>query len=588
MYLKSIKINSLSRLLITIFILWIICIVVFVTLFAVGTNGFRSTIDEAPPIANSAPFTFVLLSSILMGFISFCLLCLLGIVKVILANKWLKFRKSIKGLLIFISKFFLVLCVLPIFVIWKLIREKGTTFPKRLIKVLVVAIFILPIWAVVYFGIAKTAQYTLGYVPVDTAIVGTGSMYPTWPKGSKDKDPKELAKEIVDSAGFLPYPNGVVIGGNRILGHTLGRGDIIIWENDATRELTSKDGGEPAGLLKRIIGLPGDTIEIRDGVVYLNEEPQKEPYIASPHSTFGEKFLRECQVVTVPQDAVFAMGDNRKGSADSRKIGFAPIKDIRSVLPLEKQKGKLDENWRDASNDLAETTKPKIDVDRFVTLLNHKREENGVTLIKHEPELDQSAAIRAKYMLESNNIEQNTSYEDITNAMNKAGYWNNYVWEVRVEGYYSADELIEDYLERNWNENKNTWYDKTFDDIGIAEVQATLNGCPTQLIVVHAAGYVPPDYKQSDIDSWQQTLDALRNIQGGWSSLKDNATYYQANKPDIDRINEIISTRISRIDVIVTTMKANQWLSSQQNSWINQDLSLYNEQESLATKLNKK
>jgi hypothetical protein len=43
-----------------------------------------------------------------------------------------------------------------------------------------------------------------------------------------------------------------------------------------------------------------------------------------------------------PQDAIFAMGDNRKGSSDSREIGFAPIKDIRLVLPLEKQKGKLD------------------------------------------------------------------------------------------------------------------------------------------------------------------------------------------------------------------------------------------------------
>lgn len=78
-------------------------------------------------------------------------------------------------------------------------------------------------------------------------------MYPTWEKGTKGKSNKELAKEIVASAGFMPYPNGIVIGGKRYLGHTLGRRDIFTWENDATRELTSRDGGDPAGLLKRII-----------------------------------------------------------------------------------------------------------------------------------------------------------------------------------------------------------------------------------------------------------------------------------------------------------------------------------------------
>ena len=107
-----------------------------------------------------------------------------------------------------------------------------------------------PIWVGGYWVAGQMTAYQLGYVPEDMAIVGTGSMYPTWPKGTKGKSPKELAKEVVSTAGFLHYPNGIVISGRRFLGYTLGRGDILIWENHSTRSLTSQDGGTPAGLLK--------------------------------------------------------------------------------------------------------------------------------------------------------------------------------------------------------------------------------------------------------------------------------------------------------------------------------------------------
>ena len=92
------------------------------------------------------------------------------------------------------------------------------------------------------------------------------------------------------------------------------------------------------------------------------------------------KILKECQVVTVPKDEIFAMGDNRKGSADSREIGFAPIKDIDYVLPLSKQKGVLDKNWRDTSKDLDASSKVRLDKTRYVELLNEKEKIPGQTI----------------------------------------------------------------------------------------------------------------------------------------------------------------------------------------------------------------
>jgi len=545
-------------------------------------------------------YAFSLLGLILLGCLAF-LIGVMGFTAQLLSKR----SQKKQNIFLFLVKLFFALAILPLYlliviirpleIVKKLKQEKLRGLLKslrprlvltKLVALILVCAIILPIWVVGYVSVGALTASQLGYITEDINIVGTGSMYPTWEKGTKGKSNKELAKEIISTAGFLPYPNGIVIGGRRFLGHTLGRGDILTWENDATRELTSRDGGEPAGLLKRIIGLPGDTIELRDGIVYLNGEPQKEPYIAKPRSTFGEKFLKECQVVTVPQDAVLAMGDNRKGSSDSREIGFAPIKDIRLVLPLEKQKGKLDKNWHDTTNDLSDTVKPTIDRNRFVELLNEKRKENGATPVKYEPKLDESAKIRAESLLKNNATQQQASYDVVSSSMSKAGYWNSYVWEWSLEGYYTADELVEDYLERDSTDAKNVWFDKKFDDVGIAEVQGNLNGCPTQLIVVHAAGYIPPSYKKEDIESWKTSLSRLREIQPSWSSLKNNSRFYEKNKTDVDRINEIIGVRISNISAIVSKMEANQWLSAVEQRMIDQDKPLYDEQEAIATRLN--
>jgi signal peptidase I len=90
------------------------------------------------------------------------------------------------------------------------------------------------------------------------------------------------------------------------------RGEIIVLRNP--------NPGQP-DLIKRVIGLPGETIEVRGGQVYIDGQPLTEPYIAQPMG-------REQTPITLQAGQYFVMGDNRGNSSDSREFGARPADDI--------------------------------------------------------------------------------------------------------------------------------------------------------------------------------------------------------------------------------------------------------------------
>jgi signal peptidase I len=103
------------------------------------------------------------------------------------------------------------------------------------------------------------------------------------------------------------------------------RGDIIVFKypEDPTRDF-----------IKRVIGLPGDTIEMHNKKVYVNGKALDEPYAhfiyppdegaSGAPDTETADLLREFAPMTVPADNYFMMGDNRDNSQDSRYWGFMP------------------------------------------------------------------------------------------------------------------------------------------------------------------------------------------------------------------------------------------------------------------------
>lgn len=105
--------------------------------------------------------------------------------------------------------------------------------------------------------------------------------------------------------------------------HDVRRGDVVVFELPPDK--IGSDGIKD--LIKRVVGLPGDTIETRDGAVYINDRLLEEPYLADGTLTGdpnnGNNPTIERQVV--PDGTVFVMGDNRANSHDSRYADRGPI-----------------------------------------------------------------------------------------------------------------------------------------------------------------------------------------------------------------------------------------------------------------------
>ncbi len=100
------------------------------------------------------------------------------------------------------------------------------------------------------------------------------------------------------------------------------RGDIVVFHPPDDSDSEPKDrANPPIDLIKRVVGLPHDILEIKNGILYLNEEPLNEPYIKETiYGNYGP--------TTVPEGHIFVMGDNRNNSNDSRYIHPIPYENL--------------------------------------------------------------------------------------------------------------------------------------------------------------------------------------------------------------------------------------------------------------------
>ena len=90
------------------------------------------------------------------------------------------------------------------------------------------------------------------------------------------------------------------------------RGDVIVFHSPRSPE---------NDLIKRVIGLPGDEIEVKNGKIYINQKPLEEHYITEPPTY---KYPN----IEVPDNSYFVLGDNRNNSSDSHTGWFLPRENI--------------------------------------------------------------------------------------------------------------------------------------------------------------------------------------------------------------------------------------------------------------------
>lgn len=422
-----------------------------------------------------------------------------------------------------------------------------------------------------------------GMLSEEISIAGTGSMSPTFPKGEGSTE-ESRAQQTVALPKMKRFPGGVTLLGTKFFSSELTRGDVVQFENDLVHKLSLEKYGEEAGFVKRIIAIAGDDIELRDGFVKVNGSVLDEPYIAKPRSTYGGDFLEDCRILRIPEDKVFVMGDNRKASLDSRyELGLIDIADIHHILPVGQQEG-YKKFWRDTANDAILAHSSTLDVNQFVNLLNNLRSQNKIPSLKLNTLLSQSGSIRGKAMIESDDFSSEATRSGMTleKSLRESGYQNIVFAELYTKGYYEADELFENFLE--FPDTKKILLSREYQDIGIAAALGEIKECPTQVIVTHFGGYVPPNYKQSDIDSWQKLISDLEDVYKSWKQLQN------ADNIDRSKLNQLLylfETRISNAKQILARMKSKEWLTSEEKKLVKKDKEIGDEMQQLITQLNK-
>lgn len=443
----------------------------------------------------------------------------------------------------------------PFYFITRTARSK-----KRLIlKIFIITaqvLFLIPTWliivAIIYF------QVFSGLFPTNPFRITGNSMLPTLKN-----------EELMFSK---PYPGSFFFKGE------IKRGDIVTFSNEQIEKVKKEKG---ASYVKRVIALAGDVFEIREGFIFINGKLVDEPYIANGRSTYGGEKISECQKIKVPEGKLLVLGDNRKLSSDSRELGLIPLSDIQTYLHMEDQE-KYKIRWRDSSEDKNLINKSSFITDKYIVFLNKEREKRNLIPLKLNQTLSKSAKLRAETMLKFNDLSWSATISGypMWRSMADAGYSNISYGEYPLLGYYNADELIA--FEKEHQDILEFFMNKDYQDIGISTFIGEMNGCPTEIILQQVAGYVPPNYDQSTIQSWEKSLSNLREIQPGWLNLKNNNYMYGKYKSDIDNINNLISIRIANLENIVSRMKNNQWASGE----MKEDKELFNQIDGLANKLN--
>lgn len=157
--------------------------------------------------------------------------------------------------------------------LWYQVKENGTTVIIALVLALVIRVFI-----------------------AEPRYIPSESMSPTLAIGDR---------LVIEKVGYKL--------------HTPERGDIVVFQPPQRLRILGYDKNQ--AFIKRAIAKAGETVSVKGGIVYINNQPLREDYIAAPPEY-------DLVSVTVPEGQLFVMGDNRNNSNDSHIWGFLPAENL--------------------------------------------------------------------------------------------------------------------------------------------------------------------------------------------------------------------------------------------------------------------
>ena len=127
--------------------------------------------------------------------------------------------------------------------------------------------------------------------------------------------------QVIGSSMYPTLQNGE-LGFSNVIGTKMGhikRFDVVIIYLEEKKEY----------LVKRVIGLPGETVSCKDGQLYINGEAVDEPFLDQAYvAQYGDSFMSDVEEITLGDDEYYCLGDNRPHSTDSRYYGPFKKSDI--------------------------------------------------------------------------------------------------------------------------------------------------------------------------------------------------------------------------------------------------------------------
>jgi len=202
-------------------------------------------------------------------------------------------------------------------------NKKKKHYARETVEVIVIAIVLalfIRTFVVQAFKIPSSSME-------DTLLVGDHILVSKFSYGVQAPKPSVIGWSVIRLGGIPVLVFPIIDSELKRTWGSIERGDIIVFRYPRDR---AKD------YIKRVMGLPGDRVEVRSNKVYINGMAADDPHAVFKGSLFFGGDLDNFGPYTVPEGHVFAMGDNRDRSSDGRVWGPVPIGEIKgkAFLPL--------------------------------------------------------------------------------------------------------------------------------------------------------------------------------------------------------------------------------------------------------------